>query len=184
MIKKLFALAMIAALAACSSGGDDDPSSMEGAVDQSGQEGMDEAVNMPPVSNPSTTVAGESGPPAGARAGAYVGDFGQGAGVYVVDNVNNILGLAQAADGSARSVFGNLGADSTYSGGLNEYIHVASTPADAGVFAAGEGIATADSPSYELNMRDSAGYRTELYRHQYCWRNTTGKCGRSVSESD
>jgi len=154
MIRKLFALAMIAVLTACSGGGDDNPSSMNGSGDQSATEGMDEVVNMPPVSNPSTTVAGEGGPPSGARAGAYVGDFGQGNGVYVVDNVNNIFGLAQAADGSARSVFGNLGPGSTYSGRLNEYIHVASSPADAGIFASGEGIAATDAPSYELNIVD------------------------------
>lgn len=161
MTKKLLALAMIAALSACSSSNDDSSSAPPAGSDGQAGEGSnpdsntpDEGGNTPPVSNPSTTVAGEGGPPAGARAGTYVGNFGQGDGIYILDNVNNLVGLAQNSDGSARSVFGNLGEGISYMGGLNEYVHVASSPPAEGVFSAGEGIASDASPTYNLNIVD------------------------------
>ncbi|MFK8075655.1 MAG: hypothetical protein AB8B84_03650 [Granulosicoccus sp.] len=127
MIKSILLLASVTLLAACSSGG-------------SG-------------SNPGTT---DPAPPSGngARAGAYIGDFGSGNGVYVLAADNSISGLALNANGSAQSLFGNLGAGSTFTGNLNSHFHTSSAIADQGIFGPGEPTTGAPTIEFNLNIVD------------------------------
>ena len=74
--------------------------------------------------------SGSGAPDGSTKAGVYIGDFGFGPsydqGVFVVDNDFELSGFALASDGSAKSVFGPLGATDTFQGTLNEYDHQAS----------------------------------------------------------
>lgn len=130
MIKRMLLLASVTLLAACSGGGS---SSTPGTTDPT-----------PPTGD-------------GTRAGAYIGDFGSGNGVYVLAADNSLSGLALNADGSAQSLFGNLGAGSTFTGDLRSHYHTSSTPAGQGIFSAGEPGANAPTPaatSFNLNIVD------------------------------
>ncbi len=137
MIKRILLLASVTLLAACSSGGS----------------------SSTPGTTPGTTDPTDPTPPSGdgARAGAYIGDFGSGNGVYVLAADNSISGLALNADGTAQSLFGNLGAGSTFTGDLRSHYHTGSTPAGQGIFSAGEPGANAPTPaatSFNLNIVD------------------------------
>ena len=68
----------------------------------------------------------------------------------MIDNDNNLAGLAVAADGSATSLFGNVGDGNNFNGTFRQYSHPASTPSTAGVFAAGDPQTT--SANYDLNI--------------------------------
>lgn len=110
-------------------------------------------------SSPSTPVVAEPDvtPGDGSRAGAYIGDFGSGNGVYVLSGANALSGLALSADGSAHSLFADLGAGSTFVGDMRSYYHGASDPAAQGVFSAGEVGANSPTPAataFNLNILD------------------------------
>ena len=126
MIKNILAIATVVALSACSSSDNNDSPTTDTVT--------------PPVDTGGTiTLPGDGLPPAAdTKAGAYVGDFGSGSGVYVISNENTLSGLAISANGSANSLFGDIGDGSTFNGELRSYFHTASTPANAGVFSAGE----------------------------------------------
>lgn len=137
MIKQLLAVASVALVTACSSGGNSDS-------------------GTPPVNPPDNN---NNNPPAsGTRVGAYIGDFGAGNGVYVIDNGNNLAGIAVGADGAANSLYGNIGSGSTYNGTLRNVYHDASTPATQGVYGPGvPGIDAAGTPgdkTFNLNIVD------------------------------
>lgn len=137
MIKNLLAIATVAALAACSSGSDT-PAPDPGTP----------AVN-PPVNPP---TGGGNPPASDTKAGAYIGDFGSGNGVYVINNENAISGLALNADSSANSLFGNVGTGSTFAGELRGYSHSSNTPTGEGSFGAivpAEGVT---NTSFNLNI--------------------------------
>jgi len=106
----------------------------------------------PPGETPVAPPApgGDLPPATDTTAGTYIGDFGFGNGVYVIDNANNLSGLAVSADGSATSLFGNIGGGNAFTGSFRQYFHPASTPATAGIFAAGDPQTT--SASYNLNI--------------------------------
>lgn len=126
MFKNFMIMAVAATLSACSG------SSSNSGTDDSG---------TPPAS--------------GTKAGAYIGDFGSGNGVYVINNANALAGLALAANGTANSLFGNLGAGSAFNGTLRSYFHTSSDPAEQGIFSAGEPGANAPTPaptSFNLNI--------------------------------
>jgi len=130
MFKQILTMASLVFITACSSGGD---------------------------SSTITETPGGGNPPAsGTKAGVYTGNFGTGNGVYVIDNDNAISGLALAADGSASSLFGNIGTGSEFSGVLRSNFHDASSPATQGVFGAGvrgiDAAGTSGDGSYNLNI--------------------------------
>ena len=91
------------------------------------------------------------------REGLYIGDFGTGSGVYTLNEANEISGLALSEDGSAYTLFGELGAESTFVGDLRIYYNQASTPSDQGVFDTGEpaeNFPLAPPTSFNLNIVD------------------------------
>lgn len=98
-------------------------------------------------SNPSGPVVTESDitPGDGARAGAYIGNFGSGNAVYVLSGTNALSGLALSADGSAHSLFGELGEGSTFVGDMRSYFHAPNDPVNQGAF--GPGNAGTNSPN-------------------------------------
>jgi len=164
MMKHILALASVAVLSACSSGSStpSGDTTVAPPVTQPPAGGVTPPVvtapggGTPPtgggVTQPVITAPGGGAPPTdGTTAGTYVGDFGSGRGVYVVDNDNNISGLALAADGSAESLFGNIGEGDSFSGTLNSYFHSASVTPDQGVFGAGDPSAVA-TPAFNLNI--------------------------------
>lgn len=106
MIKNTLALLTVVALTACSSGSDS------------------------PSGDPSTpgTPGTPITPAEGTKAGTYTGDFGAGNGVYVIDNDNYMAGLALASDGSATSLFADLGDSNEFNGNLRQYFHEESKP--------------------------------------------------------
>jgi hypothetical protein len=68
-----------------------------------------------------------------------------------------LSGLALSADGSAYSIFGELGAGSTFVGNLRSYYHTPSQPANQGAF--GPGVLGENSPNpavtaFNLNIVD------------------------------
>lgn len=141
MLKQVLVLTGAALLAACSSGSST-PSTP--AVD-------------PPGGTGTGTGTGTVNPGGVTRAGAYVGDFGSGNGVYVLSAGNALSGLALSADGSAQSLFGELGAGNTFQGDARSYFHGASDPANQGVFSAGEAGANSPAPAataFNLNIVD------------------------------
>ena len=112
------------------------------------------ATDTPPAEPPETPTAPppptDLPPISDTKAGSYFGTFGFGDGVYVIDNDNNLAGLAVAADGSATSLFGNVGDGNSFNGTFRQYNHPASTPATAGIFAAGDEQTI--SANYDLNI--------------------------------
>lgn len=131
MVKRALALLSVAFISACS-----------GSTPSSG-------------TNPPTNIT----PIEGSRAGAYIGDFGSGNGVYVLGDNNAISGMALLADGTAYSLFGNLGGESTFTGSLSPYYHPASTPANDGGYGPGEGVLESQAPlqppsAFNLNIVD------------------------------
>jgi len=141
MIKRILMISATALLTACGGGG--------------GGTGGETPVTQPPVTDPGGDNPPVVNPPiaTGDRAGAYIGDFGSGEGVYVLGADNALSGLALAADGSANSLFGNLGTGSAFSGELRAHFHTPSTPVTAGVFSAGEEAATGPI-TVNLNILD------------------------------
>ena len=67
-------------------------------------------------------------PAAGTKAGTYIGTFGDSEGVYVINNNNQLAGLTIRANGSAQSLFGDLGAADSFNGELRQYLHQESRP--------------------------------------------------------
>lgn len=147
MIKNILAIATVALMAtACSSSSSSDPEPTGGGT-------------TPPVSGgggtPPPAPGGGNPPATDTKAGAYFGDFGSGSGVYVISNENELSGLALAADGSAFSLFGNLGTGNTFSGDLSSYFHVASATGNADAFGPGNPGAGAPVPApttFNLNI--------------------------------
>ena len=139
MTRPIFSIALTTAIgismAACSSGGSDTPT-----------------TGTPPGETPTAPPApgGNLPPVTDTKAGTYFGSFGFGDGVYVIDNDNNLAGLAIGGDGSATSFFGNIGSANTFNGTFRQYSHPASTPSTAGVFAAGDPQTV--SANYNLNI--------------------------------
>ena len=136
MFKRILVLTGVALLTACSSSSPTPP-----------------AVTPPVITPPVVT------PPAGevSRAGAYIGDFGSGEGVYILSETNALSGLALSADGTAYSLFGNLGSGSTFTGSLESYYHGSSDPTTQGVFSAGEAGINGPTPAateFNLNIVD------------------------------
>ncbi len=144
MIKNILAIATVIALSACSSSDDNDSPTNVGTTDGGITDGG------------TVTPPGGGLPPAtDTKAGAYVGDFGSGEGVYVISNENVLSGLAISADGSANSLFGDIGDGNTFNGELRSYYHAASVPASDGVFGAGSAGSLADviAPTeFDLNI--------------------------------
>lgn len=159
MIKKILALSAIVVISACSGGGSNSPtdSTTGPSADQSaggGQStggGQSPGGIVPPAppgvggSGDGTVPVGGGAPPAAdTKAGTYFGDAGAGIGVYVVNNENYLAGLALAPNGSAKSLFGDLGEGNTFSGSLRPYSHEESVPdGAAGSFGS---VAQPDSP--------------------------------------
>jgi len=114
-------------------GGTDGSTGGDGSTDGSNNDGGTSVGNPDITPGPS----GGGAPTGNTVAGNYVGDFGFGDGVYVVNGDNRLFGLALNDDGSATSLFGDLGSDTTFSGSLRQQTHDASRPATAGVFGAG-----------------------------------------------
>lgn len=158
MSKQLLVLAMTATLTTTlvgcggSSGGG-------GSTDDSSAAGGDTGgAAVPGGGTTAANPGGEAPVPSGAgapsgdtKANNYVGDFGFGSGVYVVDRANRLYGLALNDDGSAVSLFGDLGAGDTFSGALRQQTHDASRPATAGVFGTGRSEFEAAGP-FSLNF--------------------------------
>jgi len=138
MTRNILAIALTTVLGftltACSSGGSSEPTS----------------GNPPTNPTPPTPPGGNLPPATDTKAGTYFGNFGFGNGVYVIDNSNNLAGLAVSDDGSATSLFGNVGAGNSFNGTFRQYSHPASTPATAGIFAAGDPQTI--SANYNLNI--------------------------------
>ncbi|MFK7992706.1 MAG: hypothetical protein AB8B87_01120 [Granulosicoccus sp.] len=132
MIRNILAVTIVAGLSACSSGSD------------SGNSNNDEppTTQTPPTTDTPVVDPGNVTPPGGGegpvtetKAGSYVGNFGGANGVYVINNQNQLAGLAINPDGSAQSLFGDVGAADTFTGSLRQYIHEQSRPdANAAVF--------------------------------------------------
>lgn len=110
-------------------------------------------------SSPSAPVATESDvtPGDGSRAGAYIGDFGSDNGVYVLSEANALSGLALSADGSAHSLFGELGEGSTFVGDMRSYFHAPNDPVNQGTFGPGNAGTNSPNPAvtaFNLNIVD------------------------------
>lgn len=135
MNKNLLAVAIVVALSACSSGSDDDNNDTSNGTAQSGTNNPGNNTNNPPANNPGTNTpvgnvdaptGGGEGAAAGTKAGTYIGSFGAGQGVYVINNANELAGLALFDDGSAQSLFGPVGDADAFDGELRQYLHNAS----------------------------------------------------------
>ena len=131
MTKNILAVATVVALSACGGGSDDDDSGND--VSQTPAvvttPANDNGGATPVVTTPAATDApagGGAGPAAETSAGSYLGSFGGGEGVYVINNENELAGLAIFADGSAQSLFGSVGATDMFTGDLRQFIHEAS----------------------------------------------------------
>lgn len=175
MNKHLLALAVAAALsltlAACSDSGDDDSgggtggdtgattaagggTGADGNTGTGGDTGAAGGTGGATTADPSgepPVPSGGGAPTGDTKAGNYIGDFGFGQGVYTIDPDNRLAGLALADDGSAVSLFGDLGAGDSYSGTLRRYTHDTSRPASAGVFGTGPQDPETAGP-YSLNF--------------------------------
>jgi len=157
MINKFLAIAAIVALSACSSGGSDPtPTDPNDGPQDGGNPPAGDGGNPPGnPGNPGGTPpsAGDGNPPAaGTSAGTYVGDFGNGSGVFVIDNDNRLSGLALAANGSGVSVFADLGAQSNFQGTARRYFHEESKPdQSSGTFGAGN-VSTDTPLAVNLNI--------------------------------
>ncbi len=97
MYLRLLVVSIAFALGACSSGGSSDGTTTGG--DTGGDTGGGDTAG-------GDTGGGNTGD---TKAGVWQGDMGFGPGVYVIDNANNLYGLATAHGGSYNSFFGNLG---------------------------------------------------------------------------
>ena len=145
MTRSLLALAVAGAvamtLAGCSdsdSGSDDPDTPMTPDAGTGGGSGGGTETPMTPTRPSGPPVPSGSGTPTGdTKAGNYVGTLGFGDGVYVIDADNDLAGLALMEDGSAQSIFGNVGSGDTYAGTLRLQTHDPSVPPSAGVFGAG-----------------------------------------------
>ncbi|MBX2881942.1 MAG: hypothetical protein KTR32_18485 [Granulosicoccus sp.] len=166
-IKTFLAIAAVVVMSACSSGGNDsNPPSTDNTGgntggdmggntggttggDTGGNTGGDTGGNATPPGG-SVPTGGGTPPATGTKAGTYIGDFGSGQGVYVVGNDNALFGLALSDDGSAASLFGNLGEGSTFNGALRGHGHDASNPPTAGGF--GTGFVQDPPEAFNLNI--------------------------------
>ena len=135
MIKNILAGAIVVALSACGGGSDDDgdvdstPTDLEESGTPDG--GTVTPGTIPPDAGPIPTGGG-AGPVTDTAAGSYVGSFGGATGVYIIDNEFQLSGLAINADGSAQSLFGDVGSDATFTGGLRQFIHQETLPVGTG----------------------------------------------------
>jgi len=156
MIKNILAVAIVVALGACSSSDSDDTPAPAGGpttpTDGGPTTPTDGGPTAPTDGGPVVTPpGGGAGPMTATKAGSYTGNFGGANGVYVINNDNDIAGLAVNADGSAQSLFGNLGTTDTFTGSLRQYIHQESRPdAQAAVF--GSVAGAADPLEIEVNI--------------------------------
>jgi hypothetical protein len=128
MLKQILVLTSVAFLAACSSS------------------------SSTPVVEPPDITPGD-----GSRAGAYIGNFGSGNGVYVLSATNALSGLALSADGSAHSLFADLGAGSTFVGDARSYFHTSNDPINQGAFGPGNAGSNSPNPAqtaFNLNIVD------------------------------
>ncbi len=129
MYIRLFALAAVLTLTACSDSG--------GSGGEEEQEQEQEENNG-------------GGPPGATKAGVWQGDLGFGDGVYVIDANNNLFGLASADGAEYHSIFGNLGAGNSFNGALDVHFHPASNAIAGSAFAPqGEDIT---SDNFNLNI--------------------------------
>ena len=147
MIKNILAVAVVLALGACSSGsgsGDsnavNDDSQQGGNADQGNTDQGNTDQGNTDTGNGNTggetdnqggsnaPVGGGAGPVTATKSGSYTGNFGGSNGVFIINNDFDLAGLAINANGSAQSLFGNLGSGDTFSGGLRQFIHQESTP--------------------------------------------------------
>ena len=135
MIKNILAGAIVVALSACGGGSDDDdnvdttPTTPAAPTTTDG--GTVEPGTIPPSAGPIPTGGG-AGPVTDTAAGSYVGTFGGATGVYVINNEFQLSGLAINADGSAQSLFGDVGSGDTFTGGLRQFIHQETLPVGTG----------------------------------------------------
>lgn len=136
MIKNILAVAIVAALGACSSGSDNNTT--EGVVTPPAG-----PVVTPPA-GPITPPGGGEGPVTESKAGSYVGTLGFANGVYVIDNQNRFSGLAINAEGRAQSLFGQIDGEGAFSGSLRQYIHEQSRLNDAAISFGSTGGAAGD----------------------------------------
>lgn len=137
MIKNILTVAIVVALGACSSSdsGDDTTNT---PTDNGGTTTDNTGGAGTPVVGP---TGGGAGPVTDTKAGSYFGDFGGAQGVYVINNEFQLAGLAISADGSAQSLFGDVGAGDTFTGSLRQYQHQESRPDGAtGSFGAVAGL--------------------------------------------
>ena len=133
MIKNILAVAIVVALSACSSDDDDNndtPTTDVGTTTETGAEagaetGGETPVTTTPVVTDAPTGGGDA-PVADTSAGTYIGSFGGGEGVYIIDNENQLSGLSIFADGRAQTLVGSVGAEDTFTGALQQFQHEAS----------------------------------------------------------
>jgi hypothetical protein len=130
MYLRLLVVSIAFALGACSSGGSSDGTTTGG--DTGGDTGGGDTAG-------GDTGGGNTGD---TKAGVWQGDMGFGPGVYVIDNANNLYGLATAHGGSYNSFFGNLGTGDSFNGQLDTHFHPASNAIKGSAFAPqGEDVA-------------------------------------------
>jgi len=180
MSRHLLAIAVATAfavtLAGCSSSGgsDDGDGGNAGGTDgastgngggggqgggQDGGQGGDTGATPAPGGNTTAanpdgsppTPSGGGAPSGDTKAGTYLGDFGFGTGVYVIDTEDRLAGLSLADNGEANALFGELGEGNTYSGTLRRQVLDPSNPPDAGGFGTGDPTLEAVGP-YELSF--------------------------------
>jgi hypothetical protein len=165
MIKNILAVAIVVALSACSSGSDnDDDNGDNGTNNPTDGGGVDTGNNgnnggnggtVTPVDTP---VGGGDGPVAGSKAGVYTGTLGEEQGVFVINNENELSGLAIRADNSALSYFGSLGEGDTFTGGLRLYGHQESVTNETLPLGDSFGaVASLNSASFQIDINIVAG---------------------------
>lgn len=151
---RIVAVSLVAVLAACSSGDDDDTSaSIDDPTGAGNGEALDDA-DIDPGTDPGTADGGvdTGGVVSGdGRAGVWLGDFGYGPGVYIVDGGNRLYGLALNEDGSARSTIGSIGDGDSFDGTLDDHDHPASSSPAGNAFAP-QGDEVDPPVNYQLNI--------------------------------
>ncbi len=126
MIKNILAVAIVAALSACSSSSDSDNDNVQpdtGNVDTPTTGGGETTTPPGGETTTPTPLGGGDGPVTESKAGTYIGSLGFADGVYVIDNQNRLAGLAISAEGQAQSLFGQLDDADTFQGALTQYLH-------------------------------------------------------------